>query len=224
MGQEQKQKRERDSQVAKATILAAAEEIFARDGFGAARVDAIAEKAGYNKSLIFQYFTDKIGLYRATLQKCQGQAENELLLIMLNNMQEQETINEEQFRDYLATVIRQYFDHLLVNPRRARILAWEAAEGWETYAAVQPSSGPACFRNKFQIISRFLHKAREQGIVRREIDPELLVAHALNLCIYHLLSIRRYQINFPDRDFSSPEALIQAREQIVTLVLHGVMA
>ena len=57
-------RRERESLAAREAILRAAEEIFARDGFDGARVDAIAETAGYNKALIFHYFGDKLGLYR----------------------------------------------------------------------------------------------------------------------------------------------------------------
>src|SRR5690348_13213531 len=109
---QQRPRRERDSQKAKAAILAAAEEIFARNGFGAARVDAVAEASGYNKSLIFQYFEDKFGLYRAVVHSCKEQVEDDLILIMLNSMQESETINAEQFREFLAAVIRQYFDYL----------------------------------------------------------------------------------------------------------------
>src|SRR6476659_1498290 len=56
--------RARDAEASKAALLAAAEDIFARDGFEGARVDDIAHTAGYNKSLIFQYFGDKEGLYR----------------------------------------------------------------------------------------------------------------------------------------------------------------
>lgn len=220
----QKQKRERDSQVAKAAILEAAKEIFARNGFGAARVDAVAETAGYNKSLIFQYFEDKLGLYRAVVHSCKEHMEDDLILIMLNNMQNRETIDAEQFREFLATVIREYFNYQISNPRSMRILAWEMAEGWNAYRAISLPEGPYCFRSKFKAVSSFLEKAREQGIVRPEIDPVLLVAHVLNMCVFHALSIPRYQINFPKRDFSSPEALAQAREQIVMLVLHGVMA
>src|ERR1700692_2963713 len=57
-------KRERDAEVARRAILNAAEEVFAENGFDGARIDAIAAASGYNKSLIFHYFGDKLGLYR----------------------------------------------------------------------------------------------------------------------------------------------------------------
>ena len=39
-----------------------------------------------------------------------------------------------------------------------------------------------------------------------------------------MLSLRRYEGIFPDVDFSTPDALLSAREQIGGLVLHGTMA
>ncbi len=57
-----KLRRERDAEVARKAILDAAEEIFAQEGFDGARIDAIAEASGYNKSLIFHYFEDKLRL------------------------------------------------------------------------------------------------------------------------------------------------------------------
>ncbi|HET8578180.1 MAG TPA: helix-turn-helix domain-containing protein, partial [Methylomirabilota bacterium] len=44
-------------------ILDAAEALFAEHGFHGTSVDAIAVRSGYNKSLLFQYFRDKVGLY-----------------------------------------------------------------------------------------------------------------------------------------------------------------
>src|SRR5436309_13864367 len=52
--------RPHDAEGAREAILNAAEQVFAEHGFDGARVDAIAETAGYNKSLLFQYFDDKL--------------------------------------------------------------------------------------------------------------------------------------------------------------------
>ena len=49
-------------------ILAAAAAEFAAKGHAGARVDAIARRAGSNKRMLYHYFTDKEGLYRAVLR------------------------------------------------------------------------------------------------------------------------------------------------------------
>ena len=46
----------------KALILAAAERVFAEQGYDRARVDEIARRAGVNKALIYYYFPNKEGL------------------------------------------------------------------------------------------------------------------------------------------------------------------
>src|SRR6266849_5989322 len=56
-----------DAEGTREAILNAAEVVFAEHGFDGARIDAIAAQAGYNKSLIFQYFGDKLGLYAAVI-------------------------------------------------------------------------------------------------------------------------------------------------------------
>jgi AcrR family transcriptional regulator len=50
-------------------ILRAAQREFVAKGFAGARVDAIARAAAVNKRMLYHYFGDKEGLYRATLHE-----------------------------------------------------------------------------------------------------------------------------------------------------------
>src|SRR5215470_474944 len=52
----------------RATILAAAEQIFAKAGLAGARTDDIASAAGVNKALLYYYFKSKRGLYEAVVE------------------------------------------------------------------------------------------------------------------------------------------------------------
>jgi AcrR family transcriptional regulator len=58
----------RDPQPTRARILAAAKAEFARGGLGGARVDRIAALAGANKRMLYYYFDNKDGLFRAVLE------------------------------------------------------------------------------------------------------------------------------------------------------------
>lgn len=49
-------------------ILKAAVAVFAESGYGGARTDAIADRAGVNKALLYYYFKNKSGLYMAILE------------------------------------------------------------------------------------------------------------------------------------------------------------
>jgi AcrR family transcriptional regulator len=60
---------QRDPERTRASILAAATREFAENGIGGARVDAIAERAGINKRMLYHYFGDKEQLYLAVLEE-----------------------------------------------------------------------------------------------------------------------------------------------------------
>ena len=58
----------RDPERTQRRILAAALHEFAARGFAGARVDAIARRAASNKRMLYHYFGDKAGLFRAVLR------------------------------------------------------------------------------------------------------------------------------------------------------------
>jgi TetR/AcrR family transcriptional regulator len=58
----------RDPERTAAAILAAATREFAEKGYGGARIDAIAARAGANKRMIYHYYGDKDALYLAVLE------------------------------------------------------------------------------------------------------------------------------------------------------------
>jgi AcrR family transcriptional regulator len=59
----------RDPEATKAKILAAAVREFSAKGISGARVDAIAERAGVNKRMLYYYFESKEGLFREILRR-----------------------------------------------------------------------------------------------------------------------------------------------------------
>jgi len=59
----------RNPQRTRARILSAALQEFATNGFAGARVDAIARRAAINKRMLYHYFGDKEGLFRAVLRR-----------------------------------------------------------------------------------------------------------------------------------------------------------
>jgi AcrR family transcriptional regulator len=58
----------RDPERTSAAILAAAVKEFTDKGYSGARVDAIAERAGINKRMLYHYFGNKEGLYLTVLE------------------------------------------------------------------------------------------------------------------------------------------------------------
>ncbi|MGD8378963.1 MAG: TetR/AcrR family transcriptional regulator [Gammaproteobacteria bacterium] len=62
-----------DKEARRAEITRAATEVFAREGFQGASVEAIAEAAGVSKGTLYGYFENKEALFYATFQAFQGE-------------------------------------------------------------------------------------------------------------------------------------------------------
>jgi TetR/AcrR family transcriptional regulator len=201
-------------------ILDAAEEIFAEHGFDGARIDAIAEKAAYNKSLIFHYFGDKLGLYAEVLKRSDRET-TELQWRVLIPLLADEAIatDAHRFRSLLETTVTILFDYLVEHPRLIRILLWEQAEGWQTYTKIASQFDTA----DIQQFDMLFQTARKAGLLRSDFAPALQLTIALQICLSYLTFIPMYQLLLPDEDFSSVAALERAREQLVKFVVAGMM-
>lgn len=214
--------RERDAEVAREAILDAAEEIFSSEGFDGARIDAIAAKAGYNKSLIFHYFDDKEGLYQTIVKGLKMGLNAEFSEALVTFVQSSEEMSPERVKIFLEIVVECYFTFLINNPRSLRIMAWEAAEGWRTFLSCTLEH-----QDKQKIVqacmATFIRRGQEAGIISKELDKRFLTMTLGNMCIMYLLNLPRYQWIFTEAVKDTPAALAYMRQQMVHLVLHGLL-
>src|SRR5258708_11277020 len=125
-----------DAAGAREAILNAAEKVFAEHGFDGARTDIIAEEAGYNKSLVFQYFGDKLNLYAEVIRRTDEQTRGLQAQVFATLRGDETVFNVGKFKAMLREFVSAYFDYLMAHPRFMRILLWEIAEGWQTFAKI----------------------------------------------------------------------------------------
>ncbi len=212
--------RAHDAAGARAAILNAAEEAFAERGFDGARVDAIAARAGYNKSLIFQYFGDKLGLYTEVIKRAHRET-SELRARGLAPLLEDESIatDHHRFKALLEMSVRGAFDYLAERPRLARILLWEMAGGWQTLAEISPQF-PKEHIERFEEL--FL-RAQQAGLVRSGFLPLAQLSVPLQICQSYLAYLPWFRVLLPAEDLLSDAALARAREYFVALVVAGIM-
>src|SRR6266516_1014649 len=217
---ERRRGRAHDAEGAREAILNAAEKVFAEHGFDGARIDAIAETAGYNKSLIFQYYGDKLGLYAAVLKRTDKET-RELQAQLLSPLFADETIASDapRFRSFLKTAIGALFDFLVEHPRLMRMIIWEQAEGWQTFAKIVSQFDTEDL-DQFRIL---FDRAWSAGLLRSDFDPVIQLVLAEQMCWSYLTSIPMYQMVLPGEDVSSAAALARAREFIVEFVVAGML-
>ena len=201
-------------------ILTAAEIVFAEHGFDGARIDAIANVSGFNKALIFRYFGDKLGLYAAVLRRIDKQAV-EVQAQLLGPLLADETLTSDahRFRAFLKTALGVFFDYMVQHPRLMRMVIWEHAGGWRTYAKIA-----SLFEVEgLEQLEALFKGAQKAGLLRSDGDPFVLFLLAEQICWFFPTSLPFYQMVLPKRDFSSTEALAHAREQIIEFIVAGIL-
>jgi len=211
--------RTHDAEGTREAILDAAEAVFAEHGFDGARIDAIAALAGYNKSLIFQYFSDKLGLYAEVIRRADDQT-REMQNGALASLNAEDAITPEQLRSLFASYFGWYFDYLVQHPHIMRIFMWEMAEGWQTFTKILS-------QRDFDDIDDFmpiLQKLQAAGLMRsEELHPMLQLSPALFMCITYLEILPLYDVMMPGVDTSSPAAMQSAKKFVVDFVVNGLL-
>jgi TetR/AcrR family transcriptional regulator len=211
----------RRGETTREVILTAAEAVFAQHGFDGARVDTIANVSGYNKNLIFRYFGDKLGLYTQVLKRADREM-GELLARVFASGLSNETValQTHQFRAFLATMVQTLFDYLLEHPRLVRMLTWEMAEGWQTFAQIASQFPP----EDTALLEPLFNKARGAGLLRSDFVPMIQLTMMVPMCQAYLAYLPLYQRLLPGEDLSSASGLANAREYLVDFVVAGMMS
>lgn len=207
----------RNAEATRGRILAAAEAIFAEEGFNGARVDAIAARAQINKQMLYHYFGDKEGLYVAVVRQ--------MLERVANRMNEAFDVAEhEDPVEALHTMLRAYFDTVQTEPNYSKLIIHEAIHGWPAFTAIERGAdtmGQDVADQLFGQLSPLIQQGVAAGTLRATLDPRLVIVLATILCRIYILLLPRLQLLWPDEPLDSPERLTWAREQLVELLMHG---
>ncbi len=211
--------RARDAEATREAILDAGEQVFAEHGFDGARIDTIAEASGYNKSLIFQHFDDKLGLYAAVIRRADDQMRGWQAEAIRALGKMEVPLETDKISDMLKDFIGWYFDYLVEHPRILRIFNWELAEGWQTFSKV-------ISERDYQDIDDFapiFEKMEAAHMIRRQPNPFLQWTAALFTAHVLLGVVPLYRIMLTDENLESPAALKSMRRFIIDFVLHGLL-
>jgi len=161
-------------------IIAAALEEFFLQGFAAARLDAIAERAGIGKGTIYLYFDSKEALFEAAVRS--------IVAPILEQAERLAISPQGSAADMLRMMIRTFYEQIVATERR-RILRLLIAEGPRFPRLVS-------FYHR-EVVSRGMMGLRgilRYGVQRGEfradlpVDyPQVIVGPALVGAVWHLL-------------------------------------
>lgn len=163
----------RDAARSKRAILDAALVEFAELGHAGARIDAVAERAGVSKPMIYSYFGDKDALYAAALREAYVQiraGERELEL--------DHKSPEEAIRSLVIFTLQ----HFVSKPWFISMLNTENLRGGETIRKIGDVS--AIQSPLIEELRKILERGAATGAFRAGVDPVDFYITIASLCYF----------------------------------------
>lgn len=200
--------RTRDPERTRGSILAAATKEFSERGLEGARVDAIAERAGVNKRMLYHYFGDKDDLFLAVMEAAYEdirQREAEL------------DLTGRSPEDAIAAIVRFTFRYYLENQDFIALLGSEnlsKARHIRRSRRVKQINQPI-----IDALKRILEEGAKAGVFRKRVDPLHLYMSLAGLSYFYFCNMHTLTVVF-DRDLAS-EAALAAREKHAVDVILG---
>lgn len=153
----------RDPARTQARILSAATREFAAKGFAGARVDAIARRARINKRMLYHYFGDKKGLFKATFTK---------------RLLEKRRAWESAPEDIGETLVH-YLGVIGGDREWTRLLLWEALGFDERPVAAEDER-----RESLRASAKRVRGAQKKGTIDPDLEPESVVLALIALSMF----------------------------------------
>ncbi len=211
--------KKRRGETTREAILKAAESIFAEHGFDGARVDAIAEASGYNKTLIFRYFGDKVGLYTEVLKRADREYSALLPRLFLPWLEDDSLFSDpHRFRELLKITFEGFYDYMVDHPQITRMFNWEQAENWQTFARIASQFEP----NDLVQLEAIFSKRQKAGLFRANLDILVMILLVQQICWSSPNTLPMYQLLLGEKNISSDTMGEYVKKQIIEFLIAGV--
>jgi len=157
-------------------LLEAAGKLFLKHGFDKVTAREIAANAGTTPAMIHYYFTNKLGLFRAMLQRAIEPVRQQFVASLAA-----QTAPSLDVRAFITAYMRtasenRWIATLIVNevfPERGRFRA----------TFIREVAGPM-----MSMFTQVLERARNDGVLRADVDVRLAALSFLSLCIFPFIS------------------------------------
>lgn len=169
--------RYKKSELTRLRILEAAEAEFSEKGIFGARIDSIAQSAGVNKRMIYEYYSSKEGLYKTVLINVYNRV----------SLWEADFVSDsDDPAGVIRALVHSYFDFLTNNQSFVRILLWENLNG----ANVLKESGQSNLKAvALDLISRVMARGKQEGVFRPDADEYHVTVSLLNFAFSYFANI-----------------------------------
>ncbi|MFG1294618.1 TetR/AcrR family transcriptional regulator [Xanthobacter variabilis] len=204
--------RKRDAAATRARILAAARAAFAREGFAGARVERIARAADTNVQMIYRYFGDKEGLYRAALEATYAH---------LRGLEQGLDLAALPPLEGVRRLVEFTFEYLRDTPDFVAIIRNENMAG-APFARQLPQLASSV-QPLLDAIGQLVARGVREGVFTTHPAAAELYLTILSLSITHVAQRDTLSALF-GFDLSDPDWLARRRAQVVEVVLRYLTA
>jgi AcrR family transcriptional regulator len=199
----------RDPQRTRARILEAATSEFAHHGYGGARVDRIAARAGANKRMLYYYFGSKDELFLAVLEEAYAHirsAEHDL------------DLEHKDPREALKGLVDFTWNYYLKHPEFMALLA---TENLHKGSHVHRSRRARRLNSPLVATLRdILRRGEREGLFRKGVDPVQLYISIAGEGYFYLSN--RYTLSrIFGRDLMAPRELAGRARHITDMMLNA---
>lgn len=157
-------------------ILDAAEDLFATQGFEPTTTKEIGLRAGVNPGLLYYYFSDKAGLYRAVLGRI-ATALGEGATARLERAGTAEEVIE--------AIVEAQTELLIRHPRAATLIIRELIDHQAAHA--QPIIHELAV-GLFRPVTEAIEKGKAAGAIRADLDPRFATISTIAQLVYFTLA------------------------------------
>lgn len=197
----------RNPEDTKERILAAAIDVFSRQGLGGGRVDAIAERAGANKRMIYHYFGNKDQLFIHVLEAVYGHIRSHERELHLDDLDPETAMRE---------LVRYTFDYFLENPHFIRLLNNEnlyEAKHLKQLSSIRDMHTPLTGR-----IKAILDRGVQTGVFRNGVDPVQLYISIAGVGYFYHSNVHTLSTIF-GRPLGATDAIDERRAHVIDVVM-----
>jgi AcrR family transcriptional regulator len=160
-------------------ILRVAIKLFSSQGFSGTTTKKIAEASGVSEAMVFRHFATKRELYHAILdhKACEGRTSNPLDVV-------KEAIAAKDDEQIFYKLMLNALENHERDPEFMRLLFHSAFEGHELAEMfIEENIVPI-----YEFLSSYITKRQEEGAVRSDIKPRVIVRAFIGMMIHHALN------------------------------------
>jgi AcrR family transcriptional regulator len=200
--------RELSAQATRESILLAAIDVFAKDGFAGGRVDEISRAANSHDRMIYYYFESKEGLFIAVLEE---------IYRRMNAAEEQLELGADKPVESLAAIIRFVWRYYQRNPSFVTLLNTENLHGGR-HIAKSPRASDYSSR-AIELLEGVLAAGAAQGVFRSDVAPRDIYLMILSMG-YFPMSNRHTLKSFLGQPMDTPEASAHWEDFVIEAVMR----